>query len=235
MEYLLIGMFVAAVGVGVFFATKSKKRVEITPEDEKSVGEISSVEMNRRGVGIGRRAGISEQKPQSLLKESKAMGWTASESYEKDMSSVNIDSILSEDVLKEKDSHEDSEQTKFKTQILLVDDSLVVRKYIGDLLKKNNYEVLLKNDGWEAITYLNGASSRPKLIISDMEMPNMNGSQLVEAIRADERFADIPVLIISAHAESHLRLMESGNIQGFIKKPFDDSDLIDQLSFLLEN
>ena len=131
--------------------------------------------------------------------------------------------------------HKETDIKKIKTQILLVDDSLVVRKYVGDLLKKNNYDVILKNDGWDAISYLNGTNQKPELIISDIEMPNMNGFELVQAIRKEKRYENTPILVISAHAESHLELMENEQIQGFIKKPFDDIDLISQLNYLLEN
>ena len=112
---------------------------------------------------------------------------------------------------------------------------MVVRKYVGDLLRKNNYELIIKNDGWEAITYLNGPFQKPELIISDIEMPNMNGFQLIEAIRKESKYERVPILVISAHAENHLKLMESESIQGFIKKPFEDIDLLSQSSYLINN
>ena len=95
---------------------------------------------------------------------------------------------------------------------------------------------MLKNDGWEAISYLNAESvQRPDLIISDIEMPNMDGFQLINAIRKEKRYVNVPILVISAHAENHLKLMEDEAIQGFITKPFQDNDLIVQVNYLLEN
>jgi CheY-like chemotaxis protein len=193
----------------------------------------------------------------------KAANWTESESYEEDIKKIDIDNLFKDNepvLLPQEVEKEDKErnnlsskapqQLKFnpakvdekpvvtmevKPQVLLVDDSMVVRKYVGDLLKKHGYDIVMKNDGWEAITYLNSTVQKPELIISDIEMPNMNGFQLIEAIRKERKFNNVPVLVISAHAESHLKLMESENIQGFIKKPFEDKDLLSQISYLLNN
>ena len=56
-----------------------------------------------------------------------------------------------------------------------------------------------------------------------------------DAIRKEKRYTNVPILVISAHAENHLKLMEDEAIQGFITKPFQDNDLIVQVNYLLEN
>lgn len=124
----------------------------------------------------------------------------------------------------------------FTCSILLVDDSMTVLKFTGKLLTKNTYKVLTKMDGWEALTYLQNTSNPlPDLIISDIEMPNMDGIELVKKIRADKKFNHIPVIIISASAENHLNLMEQGLIQGFLHKPYKEKELLDQLEYVLLN
>lgn len=122
---------------------------------------------------------------------------------------------------------------EYKIRILLVDDSAVILKKTGDILKANNYDVITKKDGQEAINWLKDNLIIPEVVITDMEMPVMTGEQLVEEMRSDERFSEIPILVISAHAERHIGLMEKQMIQGFLKKPFTESDLNSQLNFLL--
>lgn len=119
--------------------------------------------------------------------------------------------------------------------ILVVDDSFVVRKKIGDLLKKQGYKVTLKNDGWEAFNFLTTVekNNRPDLLITDIEMPNMDGVKLIEAVVKQNFLSSIPIIVVSAHVELHLPLTESGNIDGFLPKPFDDKLLIEQVEYLL--
>ncbi len=121
--------------------------------------------------------------------------------------------------------------------ILVVDDALVVRKKISDLLKAMSYSFVLKNDGWEAFTHLTEAvdqnKNRPDIIITDIEMPNMDGLQLIDSIKKNPALRGIPIIVVSSHVELHMRLIEEGNINGFITKPFKDDDLINQIEYLL--
>lgn len=187
--------------------------------------------------------------------KAKAANWKDAGSFEDDVSQINLDTIMTKKFKKEasthnafekrnsiqknemRDSNGDSDiksyRQDYKVKVLLVDDSAVILKKTGDMLKANSYEVVTKKDGAEAIEWLEANISLPEIVITDMEMPKMNGEELVEKMRADERFAEIPVLVISAHAERHIRLMEKQMIQGFLKKPFTESDLISQLEFFL--
>lgn len=129
----------------------------------------------------------------------------------------------------------DFSQDDFTSSILLVDDSLTVLKFTGKLLTKNNYNVITKMDGWEGYTYLQDIKVLPDVIISDIEMPNMDGIEFIRKVRQDKRFNHIPVLIISASAEKHLDLMEEQLIQGFLHKPYKENDLLEQLKYVLLN
>ena len=235
------------------------KKIAEEIKEKLSKNKVNNL-MNGKGVSrngggiIKERTNKQSTSPQS---ERKPTSWKETSSYEEDIRTVNLDNIVKpkkdtketrkkdenqevktlnlESFIKpKKDAHKEQELNYNKPLVLLVDDSMVVRKYVGDLLKKANYEIVLKNDGWEAITYLNSSSQKPDLIISDIEMPNMNGFQLIDAIRKEKRYKNVPILVISAHAESHLILMEKESIQGFIKKPFEDSDLLNQVEFLLQ-
>jgi CheY-like chemotaxis protein len=120
--------------------------------------------------------------------------------------------------------------------ILVVDDAFVVRKKVGDLLQKNHYDISSKNDGWEAFAYLSDESNiLPNLIITDIEMPNMDGFQLIESIRKNNRLKHLPIIVISSHVEDHLAELNNDAVQGFISKPFVDEDLLSQISFILTN
>lgn len=186
------------------------------------------------GAGTSKDGGgiIKEKKKVTSIKNDKSKkptSWKETSSYEEDIKSSSLEKSLIN-----KDEHTILNSNS-NPCILLIDDSMVVRKYVGDLLGKQMYNIILKNDGLEAINYLNTTHQKPDLIISDIEMPNMNGIQLIEAIRKEKKYKNIPILVISANAESHLTLMESEYIEGFIKKPFENSDLINQVSFLLKN
>lgn len=244
---IILIILIIIIGLYVFITNKSNKEEKDFNETKKiaeeikeklAKGKINNQNDLMNGKGVSKNGGgiIKEKVNKPTVKtetEKKPNAWKETSSYEEDVKAVNLDSIVkasenTEKVLEEK-------PVKFANPlILLVDDSMVVRKYVGDLLKKNKYDIVLKNDGWEAITYLNSNSQKPELIISDIEMPNMNGFQLIDAIRKEKKYKNVPILVISAHAESHLVLMESENIQGFIKKPFEDTDLLNQVQFLLK-
>lgn len=129
---------------------------------------------------------------------------------------------------------------KEKLKILLVDDSLTVRTLLGKLLlKMEMYEVILKENGLEALEYLNSVEIAPDLVITDIQMPEMDGFELIDEIRKKVKFHNMPVVAISSvfEPEDHLELLELEKIQGFIKKqnPFDESDLAQQISYLINN
>jgi CheY-like chemotaxis protein len=241
MENLLLISIIDILSVGliiILIILVRQKKSKTKPELRNNNINGSEVQLQKKGSSkiTTKKGGIFDQKTNPIIRE-KAATWTTSSSYEEDINKLNINELLDAKpkiILEQKKDNNTKLKTGPKIQILLVDDSLVVRKYVGDLLKKDNYDIVLKNDGWDAITYLNSTSQKPDIIISDIEMPNMNGFQLIEAIRKEKQFKFVPILVISAHAESHLKLMENETIQGFIKKPFEDSDLLEQVKYLLE-
>ena len=81
--------------------------------------------------------------------------------------------------------------------ILLVEDDVDVRHSLTELLEDEGYRVTTANDGSAALELLRGGA-RPDLLIADLLMPVMTGAELIKALRADERFARIPVVVFSA-------------------------------------
>ena len=118
-------------------------------------------------------------------------------------------------------------------QILLVDDSRVRQHMIRHILKKNGYTVTVAGDGTEALPIL---QSEPiDLLISDIEMPEMDGFALVEAVRDDAVLSELPVIMVTATGEetNYDRATELG-VKGFLTVPFNSADFIGMVAELLE-
>jgi two-component system chemotaxis sensor kinase CheA len=111
--------------------------------------------------------------------------------------------------------------------ILVVDDSITTRTMESNLLEAAGYKVRVAADGQEALTALK--TERFNLVISDVDMPRMNGFELTTRIRADPRLADIPVILVTAleAREDKERGVEAGANAYVIKSSFDQSRLLE--------
>ena len=117
------------------------------------------------------------------------------------------------------------------TKVLIVDDMMTMRKLVSKTCKDIGFQNLVEAaDGiqaWEAIQ-----SSNPPigLIISDWNMPNCSGLDLVKRIRADSRFKNTPFIMVTAEAEQHqvLEAIKSG-VDNYVVKPFGKEQLIEKL------
>lgn len=85
-------------------------------------------------------------------------------------------------------------------RILFVDDEAQIRKLLSTWLTRHGYEVSVANDGWEALKSIR--TNAPALVITDVNMPNMNGLELTRRLRADHRTARIPVIMLSARKQA---------------------------------
>jgi len=117
--------------------------------------------------------------------------------------------------------------------ILLVDDSKVVRVKTEKLLVNKGYAVTTAIDGIDALAKLEAL--KPSIIITDIEMPNLDGFGLVRNVRGNLRTAEIPVIVMTSHVNLHLDIAATEGINGFLPKPFNDQDLLDQVAFLCES
>lgn len=120
-----------------------------------------------------------------------------------------------------------------KVHILLVDDSKVVRVKAEKLLINKGYLVTTAVDGIDALAKLE--TLRPTIIITDIEMPNLDGFGLVRNVRGNLRTSEIPVIVMTSHVNLHLDVAATEGINGFLPKPFNDQDLLDQVAFLCES
>ena len=116
--------------------------------------------------------------------------------------------------------------------ILLVDDSLSVRKFIGRMLEAAGYKVQTASDGEEGLRKATAASFQ--VIIADLEMPKMNGYELIQALRARPETKSIPVIILTTRAgEKHRQMAQSLGVSSYLTKPVEERALIKEISQLV--
>jgi two-component system chemotaxis response regulator CheY len=124
---------------------------------------------------------------------------------------------------------------KPSTRFLVVDDFSTMRRIVRNLLKELGYtNVEEAEDGAAALQMLRG--DRFDFVVSDWNMPNMTGLQLLQAIRADETLKSLPVLMITAEAkkENIIEAARSG-ANGYIVKPFTAATLDEKLAKIFKN
>ena len=109
--------------------------------------------------------------------------------------------------------------------VLVVDDSLTVRRVTQRLLVREGYRVALAKDGLEALEKL--AEELPAVVLSDIEMPRMDGFDLVRNLRADARLRDLPVIMITSRiAQKHRDHAAELGVDHYLGKPYSEEDLL---------
>jgi len=109
--------------------------------------------------------------------------------------------------------------------VLVVDDSLTVRRVTQRLLVREGYRVVLAKDGMDALERL--AEERPSIVLSDIEMPRMDGFDLVRNIRGDARLRDLPVIMITSRiAQKHRDYAAELGVDHYLGKPYSEEDLL---------
>lgn len=118
--------------------------------------------------------------------------------------------------------------------ILIVDDSSTIRSMVKDGLEKAGFQVMTAEDGQQAFTQVQ--RTPPDLILSDIDMPEMNGVELCKKVHADPELAAIPFVIMSANSDrSIMRRMLSWGASAYLVKPFNLEQLIITLEKLLSD
>jgi chemotaxis protein histidine kinase CheA len=112
-----------------------------------------------------------------------------------------------------------------KITVLHADDSPSVRKYVQSVLKNADITVISADDGLAALNRL--PSANVDLVITDLEMPRMNGFELISEIRRMPEYQDLPIIIVTARAgDKHRRTGLELGANAFLNKPFDPQQLI---------
>ncbi len=109
--------------------------------------------------------------------------------------------------------------------ILVVDDSITVRRVTQRLLKREGYRVALAADGLQALERLQ--EEKPAVVLSDIEMPRMDGFDLARNIRADEHLRDLPIIMITSRiAEKHREHARELGVDHYLGKPYPEDELM---------
>lgn len=114
-----------------------------------------------------------------------------------------------------------------KVRILTVDDSKTMQVVLRKALEDAGYEVLQGGDGVEGLKVLETADPSPHVVISDINMPRMDGFQFIEAVRATERFRHLPIICLTTETDHEKKAKaRSLGATGWITKPFNAEKLV---------
>ncbi|MCS3745515.1 chemosensory pili system protein ChpA (sensor histidine kinase/response regulator) [Xanthomonas arboricola] len=116
--------------------------------------------------------------------------------------------------------------------VMVVDDSLTMRKVTSRVLERHNLDVTTARDGVEALELLE--ERVPDLMLLDIEMPRMDGYELATAMRADPRFKSVPIVMITSRSgEKHRQRAFEIGVQRYLGKPYQELDLMRNVYDLL--
>ena len=117
--------------------------------------------------------------------------------------------------------------------VMVVDDSITMRKVSSRVLERNNFEVLTAKDGIDALERM--VDRVPDLMLLDIEMPRMDGYELATTMKADPRLANVPIIMITSRTgdKHRQRAMDIG-VDRYLGKPYQENELMRNVFALLE-
>jgi chemosensory pili system protein ChpA (sensor histidine kinase/response regulator) len=119
--------------------------------------------------------------------------------------------------------------------VLIVDDSVSVRRVVSNLVKSVGWEALTAKDGVEALEMLQSSPALPDAILMDIEMPRMDGYELTATLKASQTFQRIPIVMLTSRAgEKHRRKALDLGVAGYLVKPYSDDVLINTVRTLAQ-
>jgi chemosensory pili system protein ChpA (sensor histidine kinase/response regulator) len=109
--------------------------------------------------------------------------------------------------------------------VMVVDDSITMRKVTGRVLERNNMEVLTAKDGVDALEKLD--ERVPDLMLLDIEMPRMDGYELATAMKADPRLRNVPIVMITSRTgDKHRQRAFEIGVERYLGKPYQEHELL---------
>ncbi|MFO7594496.1 MAG: Hpt domain-containing protein [Pseudomonadota bacterium] len=126
------------------------------------------------------------------------------------------------------------EEVEREPIVMVVDDSITVRKVTERLLKRHNMKCITAKDGVDALAVLE--ESMPDVMLLDIEMPRMDGFELATHMRNSDRFADVPIIMITSRTgdKHRQRAMDIG-VNIYMGKPYTEVDLLENIESLIPN
>jgi chemosensory pili system protein ChpA (sensor histidine kinase/response regulator) len=116
-------------------------------------------------------------------------------------------------------------------RVLLVDDSVSVRKFVGGMLERAGFHVVAARDGAEALQQL--AESPVDVVVTDLEMPRLNGYELIRDLSREPSTCDLPVVVLTTRAGAkHVNLARELGVEHYIAKPVDEASFVQLIESL---
>ena len=129
-------------------------------------------------------------------------------------------------------SQKEVRSVRTAANILVVDDSLTVRQTLQLLLTSEGYHVHTAKDGVEALEYV--TKTPPAAIVTDLEMPRMNGLDFISRVRAAEPVRQLPIIMVTSRSsEKHRQQAQLAGVDCYLTKPFREAELLTQLHAML--
>jgi len=131
------------------------------------------------------------------------------------------------------EGEEAGEAAKPAPTVLVVDDSITIRKVTNRILDRNGMTVATAKDGVDALAWM--AHTVPDLILLDIEMPRMDGYEVATYVRGDERLADVPIIMITSRTgEKHRERAEGIGVNRYLGKPYQETELMEHINAVLD-
>ncbi len=154
---------------------------------------------------------------------------------------LDLPAMIRSDILSERQrianlekAKEASRREELSTVVMVVDDSVTVRKVTSRLLERNGMEVITAKDGLDAVAQLQ--DHKPDIILLDIEMPRMDGFEVASFVRHDENLKDTPICMITSRTgEKHRERALAIGVNEYLGKPFQETELLDTIMRLTRN
>jgi chemosensory pili system protein ChpA (sensor histidine kinase/response regulator) len=125
------------------------------------------------------------------------------------------------------------EEVRVRPLVMVVDDSITMRKVTGRVLERHEYEISTAKDGVDALEKLHDRV--PDMMLLDIEMPRMDGYELATHMKADPRLRDVPIIMITSRSgEKHRQRAFDIGVDRYLGKPYQETELLAQIAEVLE-
>jgi chemosensory pili system protein ChpA (sensor histidine kinase/response regulator) len=130
------------------------------------------------------------------------------------------------------DSREEAIHSDVPT-VMVVDDSVTVRKVASRFLEREGFLVVTARDGVEAMKLLQ--ENQPDIMLLDIEMPRMDGFEVARRVKANEELKQIPIIMITSRTgEKHRKRALDLGVEGYLGKPYQEEELLEAMTTLMD-
>jgi two-component system chemotaxis response regulator CheY len=119
--------------------------------------------------------------------------------------------------------------------IIVADDSMVVRSVVTKVVTSLGHEPIQATHGGEVLDILEKMGKDISLILMDWNMPTMDGFQALQTLKNDQRFALIPVIMLTSESDDKkIKMAFDAGVSGYVEKPFTSEELIESLKKVIK-